>query len=407
MKFDPEAKCPLDGLLVLDLSRLVCGNMLSLCLADFGAEVVKIEEPGRGDPLRDWRTDGISIHWKVYARNKRSLALDLRSEEGKAVLKRLLPRADVLIESFKPGSLERMGLGPDVLLGINPRLVVVRVSGFGQTGAYRDRPGFGTLVEAMSGFAAKTGFPDRPPVLPSTSLADMIAGLYGAFATMVALRARGEKSGGQVIDLSLLEPMISFLGPDPAIFALNGRIPQRTGSRSQMTAPRNVWRTADGKYLAISASMQSMAERLLRTIGRPELIDDPRFRTNTDRVRNIDEIDAIVGDWIAQRSLDENLQILQAAGVTAGPVYDVSQLVADPHVRTRDVLVNMPDEEAGSVLMHNIIPRLSRTPGAMRHAAPRLGADSRDVLQASGFAQAEIDRLIEAGAVAAAEEMAP
>ncbi len=402
--FDPGAACPLDGLVVLDLSRLVCGNMMSLSLADFGAEVIKVEDPGRGDPLRDWRVDGVSVHWKVYSRNKRSLALDLRTADGKDTLRRLLPRADVMIESFKPGSIERMGLAPEALLAINPRLVLVRVSGFGQTGAYRDRPGFGTLVEAMSGFAGKTGFADRPPLLPSTSLADMIAGLYGAFATMVALRARTADGGGQVIDLSLLEPMISVLGPDPAIFAMTGRVPQRTGSRSQSTAPRGVWPTADGKFVAISASMQSMAERLLRAIGRPELIDDPRFRTNTDRLRNVEEIDAIVGDWIGQRTQDETLRVLQDAGVTAGPVNDVSELVSDPHVRTRGALVDMPDAEAGQVLMHAVIPRLSATPGALRSPAPALGADSRAVLRESGFGEQEIERLVAAGVVAEALE---
>ena len=405
--FSPEAACPLDGVRVLDLSRLVCGNMISLCLADFGADVVKVEEPGKGDPLRHWQTNGVSVHWKVYCRNKRSLALDLRQEAGREALRRLVPQADVLIEGFKPGSLEKMGLGPDALLALNPRLVVARVSGFGQTGPYRDRPGFGTLVEAMSGFAAKTGFADRPPVLPSTALADMIAGLYGAFATMVALRARDESGGGQVIDLSLLEPIISLLGPDPALFALAGQVPPRIGSQSHTTAPRGVYPTSDGKFVAISASMQSMAERLLRAIGREDAISDPRFLTNTLRVRNIDAIDQIVGGWMAGRTQQDALQTLQAAGVTAGPVYDVSELVADPHVLERQVLVEVPDEQAGGILMHNVIPRLSRTPGALRHPAPELGQHSRDVLEARGFTGEEIAALIDAGVVAEPEGTVP
>lgn len=398
--FAPGAACPLDGVRVLDLSRLVCGNMMSLSLADFGAEVIKVEEPGAGDPLRHWQVNGMSVFWKVYGRNKRSLALDLRSEPGRAAVRRLLPRADVVIESFKPGRLEKIGLGPDVLLGINPRLVVVRVSGFGQTGTYRDRPGFGTLVEAMSGFAAKTGYEDRPPVLPSTALADMIAGMYGAFATSVALGVRTAEGGGQVIDLSLLEPMISCLGPDPATFALTGQLPRRTGSRSLTTSPRNVYRTADNCYVAISASMQSMAERLFRTIGRPELNADARFATNTARVRNVDAVDAIVGGWIIERTLEEALATLQGGGVTAGPVYDVGQLTRDAHVLSREALVEVPDDEAGSILMHNVIPRLSQTPGALRRAAPRVGQDSRAVLAESGFTTDEIAALLNASTTA-------
>ena len=381
--------------------RAWCAATCSACSSPISApRSIKVEEPGAGDPLRAWQVNGIPAYWKVYGRNKRSLALDLRSEPGRGVLRRLVPTADVLIESFRPRSLEKMGLGPEVLHALNPRLIVVRVSGFGQTGAYRDRPGFGTLVEAMSGFAAKTGFDDRPPVLPSTALADMIAGLYGAFATSVALGVRSADGGGQVIDLSLLEPMISCLGPDPAIFALTGRVPARTGSRSLTTAPRNVYPTRDDRYVAISASMQSMAERLFRVIGRAELNTDPRFATNTARVQNIDAVDAIVGGWIVERTQDEVLATLQEGGVTAGPVYDVGQLTQDPHVLSREALMDMQDDDAGSILMHGVIPRLSRTPGALRRAAPRVGQDSRAVLEAGGFGAEEVDALLAAGTVA-------
>src|SRR5271156_1824131 len=322
IEFAPTAPAPLDGIRVVDLSRLVAGNMVSLQLADQGAEVIKIEDPKVGDPLRAWRIKGLSLYWKVYARNKKSLALNLRLPAGKDVLHDLLAASNVMIENFRPGTLEGMGFGPDVLHQRNPGLIIVRITGFGQDGPYRDRPGFGTLVEAMSGFASKNGFEDRPPVLPPLAMADMISGLYGAYAIMVALRVVERGGKGQVIDLPLLEPMISVLGPDAASYRVTGEKPVRTGSRSLTTSPRNVYGTGDGRFIAISASIQAMAERLFRAIGRADMIDDPRFRTNTDRVRNIDACDGAVADFIAARSLDENMQIFQQADVTATPVYD-------------------------------------------------------------------------------------
>ncbi len=393
VEFDPTAPAPLDGVRVLDLSRLVAGNMLSLQLADQGAEVIKIEDPTRGDPLRAWRVKGLSLYWKVYARNKKSLALSLRAAEGRALLRELAARSHVLIENFRPGTLEAMGLGPDVLQDANPKLVIVRVSGFGQDGPYRERPGFGTLVEAMSGFAAKTGFEDRAPVLPPLALADMVAGLYGAYATMVALRVAEAGGSGQVIDLPLLDPIASILGPDAAIFRVSGEKPRRTGSRSSTTSPRNVWRTKDGRYVAISASMQTMAERLFRAVGRPDMIDDPRFRTNTDRVHNADACEAPVAAFIAARSLEENLRIFEAAEVTAAPVYEIDQFIEDPHVQARGIVVEAPDAEAGAVLMHNIIPRLSETPGRLRLPAPEIGEHTREVLTALGCDEARIAAL--------------
>ena len=284
---------------MVDLSRLVAGNMVSLQLADQGAEVIKIEDPRTGDPLRAWRVKGLSLHWKVYARNKKSLAINLRPQAGRDALCDLLAQSHVLIENYRPGTLEEMGLGPDVLHARNPGLIIVRITGFGQDGPYRDRPGFGTLVEAMSGFASKNGFGDRAPVLPPLALADMVAGLYGAYAVMIALRVVERGGAGQVIDLPLLDPIISILGPDAAIHRVSGERPQRTGSRSLTTSPRNVYATKDGRYIAISASIQAMAERVFRAIGRPEMIDDPRFRTNTDRVRHIDECDGAVAEFIA------------------------------------------------------------------------------------------------------------
>jgi crotonobetainyl-CoA:carnitine CoA-transferase CaiB-like acyl-CoA transferase len=397
--FEPDAPVPLSGLRVVDLSRLVAGNMVSLQLADQGAEVIKVEDPKVGDPLRAWRVKRLSLHWKVYARNKKSLAINLRPQAGRDVLLDLIATADVLIENYRPGTLEEMGLGPDVLHARNPKLIIVRITGFGQDGPYRDRPGFGTLVEAMSGFAAKNGYGDRPPVLPPLAMADMISGLYGAYAIMVALRVVEHGGKGQIIDLPLLEPMISVLGPDAATYRVSGEKPVRTGSRSLTTSPRNVYETSDGRFIAISASIQQMAERVFRAIGRPDMIDDPRFRTNTDRVRNIDACDGTVADFIRGRTLAENMAIFEAAEVTAIPVYEIDQLVADPHVHERGVLVEAPDDEAGSVLMHNVIPRFSETPGRLRTPAPSLGQHTHAILESIGCDKARIAALAADGVI--------
>jgi crotonobetainyl-CoA:carnitine CoA-transferase CaiB-like acyl-CoA transferase len=400
IRFDSKAEGPLTGIRVLDLSRLVAGNMLSLQLGDFGADVIKIEPP-EGDPLREWRDDGKSLHWKTYCRNKRSIVLNLRNKAAKSVLLRLVARADVLIENYRPGTLEEMGLGPDVLLGANSNLIVVRVSGFGQTGPYAPLPGFGTLVEAMSGFASRTGFPDREPVLPPLALADMIAGVYGAFATVTALRARENGTAtGQLIDLSLLESVFSVLGPEAAIYATTGKVKERSGSASNTSSPRNVYRCSDGHYIAVSASIQAMAKRLFAVIGRPEMIEDPRFRTNTDRVNNRTLVDEAVGAWFATKTRGEALRIMREASVTVGPVYSIADAMDDAHFREREIIVDVEDTELGKLPMHNILPRLSRTPGVWRRPAPRLGEHTDGVLAEAGFSREDIARLREDGAVA-------
>ncbi len=383
--FDENFKGPLDGVTVLDLSRLVAGNMVSLQLADYGAEVIKIEPAGKGDPLRQWLTDDLAVSWKVYGRNKKSVSLDLRQAEGRDILLRLVANADAMIENYRPGTLEKMGLGPDVLHEKNPNLILVRVSGFGQTGPYRHRPGFGTLVEAMSGFAYRNGFGDREPVLPPLAMADMIAGLYGAMAVLIALRECEVKGGpGQVIDLSLLEPIHSILGAEAAWHKVTGKIRDRVGSGSNTASPRNVYATKDGKWLAMSGSMQSMAERIFTTIGRDDMNRDPKFRTNADRVANRAEVDEIVGGWIGARSLDECMEVFDRESVTVAPVYDIAQLMADPHFREREIVVDLPDDEMGTVPMHNIVPRLSGTPGGFRLPAPALGQHNAEILARIG-----------------------
>ena len=399
IKFDPTATGPLDGIRVLDLTRLVAGNMLSLQLADFGADVIKVEPPS-GDPLRDWRDGGHELHWKTYARNKRSIVLNLRHAGAKAALLRLVATADVLLENFRPGTLEEMGLGPAVLLKANPSLIIVRVSAFGQTGPYAPLPGFGTLVEAMSGFAARTGFSDRAPVLPPLALADMVAGLYGAFAVVTALRARDRGGQGQVIDLSLLEAMFSVLGPEASIYRQTGVVKERTGSGSQTSAPRNVYRCRDGRYVALSGSTEAMARRIFEVIGRADMSADARFSSNSARVKHRSLVDAAVGDWFAARTREESLQAMREAGITVGPVYTIADAVADAHFRERRIVVDVEDADLDAVPMHNIVPRLSQSPGVWRRPAPHLGEHTDAVLAEAGLDAEAIARLRQEGAAA-------
>ncbi len=397
--YTPAATGPLRGMRVVDMSRLFAGNVLTQILGDFGAEVIKVEPPS-GDTLRAWQTEGVSTHWKVYGRNKKSLCLDLHKSRACEILLELAATADLFVESFRPGVLESMGLGPDALRARNPRLVVMRISGWGQGGPYHQRPGFGTLIEGMAGFAAINGFEDREPVLPPMYLADGIAGLYGVSAAMIALREVEHNGGiGQVIDLPLLDPLLAMLGPQAANYSLTGKVRKRTGSRSTNAAPRNAYRAKDGRYVSLSGSTQKMAERTLRTIGRPELIDDPRFKTNADRVRHAPELDAIIGAFIAQYTQAEAVAIFDQAQVTAGPIYDVSQIVVDPHVIERELLAAYPDEEMGLLPMHHVVPRLLGTPGAIRLPAPWLGQHNREVLAPLGIADDAYQRLIDAGVV--------
>ena len=398
--YTPQAKGALDGVRVLDLSRLVAGNTLTQLLGDFGAEVVKVEPPA-GDTLRAWQTKGVATDWKIYARNKKSLCLDLRKPEAKNLLLKLLPTAAIFVESFRPGTLEAMELAPQKLLKANPKLVIVRVSGWGQDGPYRRRPGFGTLIEGMSGFASMNGFSDREPVLPPIYLADTIAGLNGAAAAMIAMRAAEKKGGrGQVIDLPLLDPLFALLGPQAANYRLSGKVKPRTGSRSTNSGPRNAYRCKDGLYVGLSASTQKMAERVFGSIGRPELIEDPRFRINAGRVRHAEDLDAIIGAFIVGRTQAENVAFFEQAEVTIGPIYDITQILEDPHVIERELLADYPDADMGSFPMHHVVPRFSDTPGSIRTPAPRLGQHNEEILKSLGLKVPEIKKLKEKGIVA-------
>ena len=395
--YEPGAKGTLAGVRVLDLSRLVAGNTLTQMLGDFGAEVIKVEPPA-GDTLRAWQTNGVPTNWKLYARNKKSLGLELRKPEARELLARLIPTAAIFVESFRPGTLEDMGLAPEILFERNPKLVVVRISGWGQDGPYRRRPGFGTLVEGMSGFASFNGFADREPVLPPMYLADTVAGLYGAAAVMVALREVEINGGsGQVIDLPLLDPVFAVLGPQAANYRLTGKVKQRTGSRSTNAGPRNAYRCKDGRYVCLSSSTQKMAERLFHSIGRPDLVDHPRYRTNADRVKHAEDLDAIIGAYVAERTQAENVAFFERVEVTIGPIYDISQIVEDPHVLERELIADYPDPDMGAFPMHHVVPRLSGTPGSIRTPAPRLGEHNRVLLRELGVDAAAYAQLLASG----------
>ena len=385
---------PLENFKILDLSRLAAGNMVSHMFADFGADVIKVEKPGKGDDLRNWKVNDIAHWWAVYSRNKRSIALNLREEEGLNLLKELVKSADVFIENFVPGTLEKWGVGPDKLLELNKDLVILRISGWGQTGIYKDAPGFGSLVEGMSGFASMTGEPNQKPLLPPLALADMVAGLTGFGAVLMALIAsKKNQIGGQVIDLSLFEPLFSILGPWAASYKISGKTPPRMGNRSNVAAPRGIYKTKDNKFVSLSASMQSMWEKLAITIGAEELIKDPRFITNSDRLSSQDDLDDVISNFIKKFDRDPLLKLFSKEGITVGPVLDISEIIEHPYILDRNILIEHHNNEYGNILMHQAFPRLSKTPGKVKSSAPSIGENTNNILKEIGLTKSQIDKL--------------
>ncbi len=385
---------PLENLKVLDLSRLAAGNMVSHMFADFGADVIKIEKPGQGDDLRNWQINDVSHWWAVYSRNKRSIALNLKDKEGLSLLKELVKSADVFIENFIPGTLEKWGIGPKELTKLNKNIIILRISGWGQTGLYKNAPGFGSLVEGMSGFASMNGEEGKGPLLPPLALADMVAGLTGFGAILMAiLVSKRDNVGGQVIDLSLFEPLFSILGPWAASYQISGQVPPRMGNRSNVAAPRGIYKTRDNKFVSLSASMQSMWEKLAITIDAKELINDKRFITNTDRMNNQDDLDDVISKFIFRYNRDDLLGIFSKEGITVGPVLDISEIIEHPYVIDRNILINQVNSEFGNILMHQAFPRLSKTPGKVTSSAPSVGENTSDILKEIGITPAQIEQL--------------
>ncbi|MER6527432.1 CoA transferase [Streptomyces sp. NPDC001508] len=396
-----NAPRPLDGLRVLDLATLFAGPLAATLLGDFGAEVVKVEHPAKPDPSRGHgpAKDGVGLWWKLLGRNKRTVTLDLSKPGGRATLLRLAATADVVIENFRPGTLEKWDLGWEELSAVNPRLVLTRVTAFGQFGPYARRPGFGTLAEAMSGFAAITGEPDAPPTLPPFGLADSIAALATAYAVMTALAAREHTGAGQVVDMAIIEPILTVLGPQPIWYDQLGHVQPRTGNRSQNNAPRNTYRTADGSWVAVSTSAQSVAERVMDLVGRKDLIGEPWFATGAGRAAHADALDAAVGRWIARRTRDEVVSAFEKAEAAVAPIQDVRDVMSDPQYAALGTIATVDDPELGPLRMQNVLFRLSATPGAIRWAGRPHGADTEAVLTELGLTPEELHALREEGAL--------
>lgn len=391
------------GVRVIDCATLFAGPMAATILGDFGAEVIKIEHPVKGDPSRGHgpRKDGIGLWWKILGRNKQAVTLNLGIARGAELLRDLVAGTDVLIENFRPGTMERWGLGPDELFSVNPRLVMARVTGFGQFGPYAQRAGFGTLAESMSGFAAMTGEPDGPPTLPPFGLADGVTALTTAIAILMALYNRDTHAGsGQVIDLAIIEPLVTLLGAQTTVFDQLGLLPERMGNRSVNNAPRNAYRTADRKWVAVSTSAQSVAERVLRLVGHPEVIDEPWFADGTSRAGHAEMLDSYVCDWIAQRTRAEVIEAFERAEAAVAPVYDVRDILSDPQYQALGTVATVDDKDFGPLRMPNVMFRMSDTPGAIRWAGRTIGADNESVFCGKlGLTADELANLRKAGVV--------
>lgn len=396
---------PLAGIRVLDIATMGAAPLAATFLGDFGADVIKVEHPENGDHIRAFgmKKDGVSLYWKTISRNKRPITLNLKHPEGQRLLKQLVKTADVVIENFRPGTLESWNLGYEDLSAVNPGIVMLRTTGFGQTGPYAKLPGFGTLAEAMSGFASITGTPETPPLLPQLALADGICGAFGAYGVMVALhqRANDAEGRGQVVDASICEAMSRLLESVYLEYDQLGAVRQRHGNRLPDAAPRGAYESSEpGKYVALSGSAQPIAMRLLETIGGPELARDPRFATNADRIANIDALDELIGNWVKQHTRDDAIRILRENNVAAGPVYDVADVFADPHFRARGTLLQVEDADLGRVTLHNVVPRMSRTDGAVRFTGGGRGSCNDEVYRDElGLDSAEIALLKQDGVI--------
>ncbi|MBB2944424.1 crotonobetainyl-CoA:carnitine CoA-transferase CaiB-like acyl-CoA transferase [Actinoplanes lutulentus] len=379
---------PLAGVRVVDASTLFAGPLAATILGDYGADVLKIEHPAKGDPARGHgpSKDGVPLWWTMLGRNKRTLTLSFSTPKGSDILKNLVKTADVLVENFRPGTLERWGLGPETLQAINPKLIIARVTTYGQFGPYSHRPGFGTLAEAMSGFAAITGEPDGPPTLPPFGLADGIAALTCAQAIMTALYDRDvHDKPGQVIDLAIVEPMLTVLGMQAMVYDQLGTVQRRTGNRSVNNAPRNTYRTSDDRWVAVSTSAQAIAERVMHLVGRPELIDEPWFATGVGRAAHADVLDEALSTWIGERDLKTVQDAFEQAQAAIAPVYDIADVFADPQFQARDSVTTAQDPTLGPVRMPGPLYRMSRTPGQIRWTGRPRGADTDEVLAGLGY----------------------
>lgn len=393
---------PLAGLKVVELGQLIAGPFAAKTLADFGADVVKIEPPGSGDPLRKWRLlkDGTSVWWQVQSRNKRSVALDLKDPEAQDIVRRLAAEADVLVENFRPGAMEGWGLGPEQLLERNPRLVMLRISGYGQTGPYRDRPGFGVVGEAMGGLRHLTAEPGRVPVRVGVSIGDTLAALHGVIGILMALQERQRSGRGQVIDVALYEAVFNCMESLLPEFSAFGAVRQPSGSALPGIAPTNAYACSDGGYALVAGNGDSIFKRLMAAIGRPDLANDPALADNAGRVARVQELDAAIGAWTAQRGVADVLAVLDAAGVPAGRIYTVADIAADPHYQARGMLQQVRLDDGEALTVPGIVPKLSRTPGGQHRNAPRLGQDTDAVLREVGLTPEQIAALKQRGVVA-------
>ncbi|MFA5919571.1 MAG: CoA transferase [Candidatus Nanopelagicaceae bacterium] len=398
-----EALGALSGLRILDCATLFAGPMATTVLADYGADVIKIEHPSKGDPVRTHgpSKEGIPLWWASLSRNKKCIAINLGMSEGAELLKKLVLNADVLVENFRPGTFERWGIGPEVLHAINPRLIIARVTGFGQFGPYSNRPGFGTLAESMSGFAAITGLADGPPTLPPFGLADGIAALATAQAIMTAIFHRNTHGAeNQVIDLAIIEPIFAILGPQPIVYDQLGQIQKRSGNRSVNNAPRNTYRTKDGKWVAVSTSAQSIAERVMQLVGHPEIVDEPWFATGSMRAQHADELDGYVGGWISERLLVEVIDAFEKAEAAIAPIYDISDVFEDPQFQALDTVTTVMDPDLGPVRMQNVLYRLSDSPGEIKWTGRKIGADTKEILSFQlDLGEREIEELRQRGVI--------